>query len=245
MSQHAHVINFDGRVLTLGISTPGIAQAFSAGNHIDVVRQALHDELGIDAQVRAQVDGGAGAPDHSSGPAGEPSQGPIHEPPAAQPDRSAAHDRPADGGGARQVGGHQAGTGQAGTDQGRPASDGGSGGSGDGHGSGGDRHTSAGIADERPHWGSTTSSAPGWASDDAGWGSELDGEPRGGSDQGDGTDQGGGTGGDRPPARNMAGGLDASDIDSLDDEDVADAGDVGIPVVQAVLGATIIEDTRE
>jgi DNA polymerase-3 subunit gamma/tau len=51
VSQNAQVTAFDGRKLTLGIATAGLTQTFRAGNHADIVRQALIDELGVDAIV--------------------------------------------------------------------------------------------------------------------------------------------------------------------------------------------------
>lgn len=51
VSQNAQVTAFDGKTLTLGIATAGLTQTFRAGNHADIVRQALIDELGVDAVV--------------------------------------------------------------------------------------------------------------------------------------------------------------------------------------------------
>ena len=51
VSQNAQVTAFDGKKLTLGIATAGLTQTFRAGNHADIVRQALIDELGVDAIV--------------------------------------------------------------------------------------------------------------------------------------------------------------------------------------------------
>jgi DNA polymerase-3 subunit gamma/tau len=51
VSQNAQVTAFDGRTLTLGIATAGLTTTFRAGNHAEVVRQALIDELGVDALV--------------------------------------------------------------------------------------------------------------------------------------------------------------------------------------------------
>lgn len=51
VSQHAQVMAYDGKTLTLGISTVGLTNTFRSGNHAEVVRQALIDELGVDAVV--------------------------------------------------------------------------------------------------------------------------------------------------------------------------------------------------
>ena len=51
LSEHGQVISYDGQRLVIGISTTGLANAFRAGSHADVVRQALIDALGVDARV--------------------------------------------------------------------------------------------------------------------------------------------------------------------------------------------------
>jgi DNA polymerase-3 subunit gamma/tau len=48
---HAQVLGYDGRRLTLGLSTVGLTATFKAGAHGEFVRQALIDVLGVDAQV--------------------------------------------------------------------------------------------------------------------------------------------------------------------------------------------------
>jgi DNA polymerase-3 subunit gamma/tau len=53
VKEHAKVLDFDGRRLVLGISSPGLASTFRAGAHAEFVRQALIDELAVDAQVEA------------------------------------------------------------------------------------------------------------------------------------------------------------------------------------------------
>jgi DNA polymerase III subunit gamma/tau len=49
--QHAQVVDFDGQRLVLGIATVGLANTFRAGNHAELVRQALIDEIGVDVPV--------------------------------------------------------------------------------------------------------------------------------------------------------------------------------------------------
>jgi DNA polymerase-3 subunit gamma/tau len=51
LSQHAQVVDFDGQRLVLGIATVGLANTFRAGNHAELVRQALIDEIGVDVPV--------------------------------------------------------------------------------------------------------------------------------------------------------------------------------------------------
>ncbi|MEP6798663.1 MAG: hypothetical protein ABI890_10965, partial [Lapillicoccus sp.] len=51
VSQHAQVLEYDGNRLVLGIGTVGLANTFRQGNHAELVRQALIDEIGIDVPV--------------------------------------------------------------------------------------------------------------------------------------------------------------------------------------------------
>ncbi|MEP6649044.1 MAG: DNA polymerase III subunit gamma and tau [Lapillicoccus sp.] len=63
LSQHAQVVDYDGSRLVLGIATVGLANTFRAGNHAELVRQALIDEIGVDVPVE-------GMPMPEAGPAG-------------------------------------------------------------------------------------------------------------------------------------------------------------------------------
>ncbi len=51
VSQHAQVLDYDGSRLVLGIGTVGLANTFRQGNHAELVRQALIDEIGVDVPV--------------------------------------------------------------------------------------------------------------------------------------------------------------------------------------------------
>ena len=64
VSQHAHVVSYDGTTVTLGFTTGGLTQAFRTGVHPEVVRQALIDAIGVDARVDAITTegGGPGSP---------------------------------------------------------------------------------------------------------------------------------------------------------------------------------------
>ncbi len=63
VSEHAQVIEYDGRRLRLAISTDGLLQTFRRGPHAELVRQALIDVLGVDAQVEGiRLDGAPAAP---------------------------------------------------------------------------------------------------------------------------------------------------------------------------------------
>ena len=51
VSQHAQVLGYDGEQLLLGIATSGLTQTFRRGAHADYVREALIDVLGVEARV--------------------------------------------------------------------------------------------------------------------------------------------------------------------------------------------------
>ncbi|KGN38045.1 DNA polymerase III subunit gamma and tau [Knoellia subterranea] len=51
VSEHAQVMDFDGERLLLGISTTGLTNTFRRGPHATYVQQALIDVLGIDTRV--------------------------------------------------------------------------------------------------------------------------------------------------------------------------------------------------
>ena len=51
VSQNAQVLDYDTQRVLLGISTVGLAETFRRGAHADYVRQALIDVLGVDARV--------------------------------------------------------------------------------------------------------------------------------------------------------------------------------------------------
>ncbi len=59
VSEHAQVMEYDGRRLRLAISTDGLLQTFRRGPHAELVRQALIDVLGVDAQVEGVRPDGA------------------------------------------------------------------------------------------------------------------------------------------------------------------------------------------
>jgi DNA polymerase III subunit gamma/tau len=58
---NAQVGHFDGQVLTLSFTTPGLAGAFGRADHAENLRQAIHKTIGIDCQITA-VAGGANSP---------------------------------------------------------------------------------------------------------------------------------------------------------------------------------------
>ncbi|MET3810590.1 DNA polymerase III subunit gamma and tau [Arthrobacter sp. UYEF3] len=58
---NAQVGHFEGQVLTLSFTTPGLAGAFGRADHAENLRQAIHTTIGIDCQITA-VGGGANSP---------------------------------------------------------------------------------------------------------------------------------------------------------------------------------------
>ncbi|MBW8730036.1 MAG: DNA polymerase III subunit gamma and tau [Terrabacter sp.] len=186
VSQNAQVTAFDGKKLTLGIATAGLTQTFRAGNHADIVRQALIDELGVDAivdgvHVDAVSQQAPVAPPPGAVPPGlpdPPSKGAPGGPDAGQPSGQG------DGGGGRQSWGDAgAGHESAGSRDSAPSGAGGLGGSSPSGASAsspaGARGTTA-LADaglspvsgrsleDNAGWGSATGPAPDWATAPAG-----------------------------------------------------------------------------
>ncbi len=51
LSEHTQVLDYDGRRLLLGIQTEGLATTFRRGQHAELVRQALSEVLGVEAVV--------------------------------------------------------------------------------------------------------------------------------------------------------------------------------------------------
>ncbi|XAS68591.1 DNA polymerase III subunit gamma and tau [Micrococcaceae bacterium Sec5.7] len=58
---NAQVGQFDGQVLTLAFTTPGLAGAFGRADHSENLRQAIHKTIGIDCQITAVAGGAEGS----------------------------------------------------------------------------------------------------------------------------------------------------------------------------------------
>lgn len=58
---NAQVAAFDGRVLALAFTTPGLAGAFGRADHSENLRQAIHKTVGIDCQITASAGAGTQA----------------------------------------------------------------------------------------------------------------------------------------------------------------------------------------
>lgn len=71
ISQNAQVVELDATTLKLGFAAPGLASAFRAGPHADLVQQAVRETLGFTVSVEPVLAGGSGAP------AGRPTGGPA------------------------------------------------------------------------------------------------------------------------------------------------------------------------
>ncbi|MEO7421835.1 MAG: DNA polymerase III subunit gamma and tau [Ornithinibacter sp.] len=93
VSQNAQVADYDGHRVILAISTVGLAETFRRGPHADYVRQALIDVLGVDARVEGvPVEDSASATrsphGRSTAPSPEPSPAPR---PAPVPSPASSH----------------------------------------------------------------------------------------------------------------------------------------------------------
>ena len=93
LSQHAQVAEYDGTRLVLEIATVGLANTFRQGNHAELVRQALIDEIGVNVPVEGRPpSGGSGL----GGPGSTHPDGPVARaaptrPPAPSPQATAPH----------------------------------------------------------------------------------------------------------------------------------------------------------
>jgi len=83
VGQNAQVVGFDGDVLTLGFTSPGLRDQFANGGHQPVLTQALVNVMGIQPRIEAIVDPGAqpGGPAPASARGGAPA---APEPPPAR-----------------------------------------------------------------------------------------------------------------------------------------------------------------
>ena len=73
VAQNAQVVDYDGHRVLLAISTVGLTDTFRRGAHADYVRQALIDVLGVDARVDGVPADDAGAAGHPAPPSSFPS----------------------------------------------------------------------------------------------------------------------------------------------------------------------------
>jgi DNA polymerase-3 subunit gamma/tau len=226
LSEHATVYDYDGSKVVLGISTVGIANTFRHGPHADLVRQALIDVLGVDARVEGipTPDAGQSAPSGDSHPTVRSANRFPSDDPAVKGDSPApAASRGSDDSGA---------TGSAGG----PAA-------------------YAGLAASSPPpetgggWATASSgpsSGPSWASDDGAGAAAPAPEPAPAPQAEPGT-------GSRLAAAKAAVAAEApartpdtyvadDSAASADDEDIAELGEVGRPVIERLLGGKVIDE---
>jgi DNA polymerase III subunit gamma/tau len=217
VSVNTQVVDYDGERLLLEIATPGQAETFRRGNHAEVVRQALIEAIGLDTRVDSRVSPGAeAAPDARRGGRG------------AAPASGDARTAPGQGQQAPRGGRSQ-------PSQGGPPSPPSRGGQAPAGGqpqqSGSRRATGRGVPADGPppmeepppadppeeDWGRRASGdAPAWAVDGA--------EPVAVRAAGPAAP---------PPAA-------APDTPEADDEDLQTSSAVGQPVIESVLGGTVI-----
>lgn len=84
LSEHAQIMEFDGRRVVLGINNPGVAQRFATSKvHAEVVRQALIDVIGVDAQVEGVPLASHAAGGHGAVPPTRPPAAPRQSDPSS------------------------------------------------------------------------------------------------------------------------------------------------------------------
>ncbi|GAA6527668.1 DNA polymerase III subunit gamma and tau [Intrasporangium sp. DVR] len=252
VSQHAQVMGYDGTTLTLGIATAGLTNTFRSGNHAEIVRQALIDELGVDAVVDGVHVADVGGAGHASSP-GAPPEGsgpPGPRPDPEDPRGAGAPADPADSGPPPAVGGSADSRESSAPPPARPPT----------------RPTSRPPAggpapagrslEDNAGWGSVSAPAPEWAtrpSTGAATQSEREGPPPVRSATAPGASavreslgaarRGGLRSPGEPPAKAVALGRVTDDAAvSDDDEDIELSGDVGRAVIEKVLGGRVISE---
>ena len=252
VSVNSRVLDFDGQRLLLGIGTAGLANTFSQGHHAEVVRQALIEAIGLDTRVEGvpmDNGGGPGTGPGSSGPGG-PSGGP---PAPAGQGGPEGQGRGADPSMAEQLGapgGHAS--------RGRPTA---------GEPAPPDWSARSG-AEGAPAWATQGPGGP----QPPGPATDVEADPRGSGDQRaddqrsiDRTPRDRNSGGETAaadPGAPAAGGpaapaagvtaapaapvpVPGGDVPDDDDEDLETSGAVGQPVVESVLGGTVIAIDEE
>ncbi|WP_431843129.1 DNA polymerase III subunit gamma and tau [Calidifontibacter indicus] len=264
ISQHAHVADFDGSMLVLGSSSPGLVERIGSDPNPEIVRKAVREALGLDVRVVARLVGSDGQIEQRQQTQGSSSGwGPSAD--AAVVDHS--EDEQAKQAAirsrwqqrVRQVGGSVEGAGQAphqspqqspapgraADDDPRPAP------TGQGARSADSDALDAQAAmsrmqreDNSGDWSTVSAAAPAWATAEpaapasATAPSTLAAQPQ---QHNEGNSQGHNAGHNS----SHDDGRDEGPVESMDDEDVEDGAAVGLPVMSAVLGATVIEDIRE
>ena len=232
VTQHARVSEFDGHTVVLGISNQGLASGFDGGSHAALIQQAIRDELGADVRVTARFEPAGNAPPVTTSPDDTGTLDPASRPDISPPlqDRDARPAQPAPS-----------------TSPAPPTRD--------------TRPTQP----QSPEWSASTAAAPDWAQDTAGEAdlvpatdAAADGRPPAVDEADDvearrvsaanGADKAR-TAAREAMARQRERGSHGAEpapepdpIESLDDENIDVQGELGIPVVQSLLGAKIIDE---
>ncbi len=85
LNEHAQVHDYDGTRLVLAIANPALASTFRSGNHAELVRQALIDELALDLKIEGVVVSAPAPATHSAAPATQSSPPGVAPAPASNP----------------------------------------------------------------------------------------------------------------------------------------------------------------
>ncbi|WP_109470986.1 DNA polymerase III subunit gamma and tau [Ornithinimicrobium cavernae] len=263
VSVNSTVLDYDGRRVLLGLSSEGLAMTFNQGVHAEVVRQGLIDAIGLDARVEgtAAPGGGGGqtaptgrgpaataggAAGMGAGSAGS-SAGPASSAPPGEPTAAPGPSAAATPSAAEQLGvtrgptsGHSPSAGRSGPPAGAPPA----------------QEWAESAREAPPAWATDpVPDAPGWggASPDAsqaGQESAQASSPEPVVSPGSAASRGAGpAGGPAAPRSAPAPAPEAApapvrrpggDVPRDDDEDLESSGAVGLPVIESVLGGTVI-----
>jgi DNA polymerase-3 subunit gamma/tau len=86
VSDHAHVLSYDGRRLEVGIAPTPLLMRFRQGPHAELIRQALIDVLGVDARVEGVPSPEGGSPAATAGTPPVAAPAAVVEAPRQQPE---------------------------------------------------------------------------------------------------------------------------------------------------------------
>ena len=251
VSVNATVLDFDGRRVLLGLSSEGLAATFNQGNHAEVVRQALIEAIGLDTRVECGVNPGGGSsprpgassPD-STGPGGTGAPGGPGVGGPGPNTRPSADRASADRGRGPQGEPGPAGQPSAAEQLGVVSG-------------GGSAPRRAGAPPAQEWSESAREAPPAWATEDPEPGPQT--EPQTSSTPGPESDPASGaksaarpgsqsappptprpTPQEAPTPQNPPPTNPSGDLPGDDDEDLETSGAVGLPVIESVLGGTVI-----
>ncbi|WP_404380154.1 DNA polymerase III subunit gamma and tau [Knoellia locipacati] len=212
VSEHAQVLDYDGERLLLGIATTGLANTFRRGPHATYVQQALIDVLGIDARVEGVPADGSSIGGTTSVPTIDPSR------PAPQPRTQPEATRPEPQQSAQARAEAHGAAAQASSDRGGEHA----------------AYVPSQPPTTQPEWGSggnQSGAAPDWATQAAVAGGVDPVSPFARAKE---------TVAAEPDPDETPVADDSAISD--DDEDIEGLGEVGVPVVERVLGGKVIHE---